>query len=298
MRRLRQGTLSPFHRLRNANVKAPAFAYAKPRSLVEAFDLLEGHGDEARVIAGGQSLVPMLNLRLASPRVLVDITGLPGMTGISVLDGSVRIGSLTRHREIERSADIARHCPLLSQAAPHIAHVAIRNSGTLGGSIALADPAAEWPACCLALDASFRLVSRDGERTVPAREFFKALYATALKPGELVAGVEIPLLPRHRSVFLELSRRRGDYAIVGVAAIAKTDAGRLHDVRLAYLGGAEVPRLASHAMRAAEGKPPPADLAAELARDLSPMPDLEHKAATKLHLANVLARRALAALAA
>ncbi len=279
-------------------MKAPAFAYARPRSLEQAFGLLEKHGDGARVLAGGQSLVAMLNLRLAAPEILVDITRIDGLSGFSVSDGKLRIGALTRHREIAPSAEVAKHCPLLAQAAPHIAHVAIRNSGTLGGSLALADPAAEWPACCLALDATLRLVSSKGERRVAAREFFKGLYATALRPAELIAGVEIALLPRHRSAFLELSRRRGDYAIVGVAAIARHEAGRLHDVRLAYLGGGDVPKLARNAMQAAEGKAPAADLAAELGRDLAPLPDLENKAATKLHLANVLTRRALGALAA
>jgi len=280
------------------SVKAPAFAYARPRSLAEAFDLLEKHGDAARVLAGGQSLVALLNLRLAAPEILVDITAISGMSGISISDGTLRIGALTRHREIELSADIAKHCPVLAQAAPHIAHVAIRNSGTLGGSLALADPAAEWPACCLALDATLKLASAKGERRVPAREFFKGLYATALGPAELIAGIEIPLLPKHRSIFLELSRRRGDYAVVGVAAIGRPEAGRLHDVRLAYLGGGDVPKLARNAMQAAEGKPPLADLAAELGRDLSPLADIENKAATKLHLANILTRRALSALAA
>ncbi len=279
-------------------MKAPAFAYAKPRTLQEAFALLERHGSDARIIAGGQSLVAILNLRLAAPSILIDITALPGLAGVSVSGGKLVIGALTRHREIEQSAEVAKHCPLLTQAAPHIAHVAIRNSGTLGGSIALADPAAEWPACCLALDATFRLVSAKGERRVAAREFFTGLYATALGPAELVAAIEIPLLPEHRSVFLELSRRKGDYAIVGVAAVAKSTGGRLSDVRLAYLGGGDVPKLARRAMQAAEGKPPATDLAAELAGDLSPLADLENKAETKLHLANVLARRALAALAA
>jgi aerobic carbon-monoxide dehydrogenase medium subunit len=279
-------------------VKAPAFAYAKPRTLAQAFELLAKHGDAACVIAGGQSLVAMLNLRLAAPEILVDIMGIEGLDGISVSDETLYIGALTRHRAIEQSPEIAKHCPLLAQAAPHIAHVAIRNSGTLGGSLALADPAAEWPACCLALDAMLRLVSAKGERRVAARDFFKGLYATALAPAELIAGIEIPLLPRHRSVFLELSRRRGDYAIVGVAAIARTEAGRLHDVRLAYLGGGDIPKLARSAMQAAEGKPPPASLATELARDLAPLPDLENQSSTKLHLANVLTRRALAALAA
>src|SRR4051812_48060329 len=167
---------------------------------------MERHGEDARILAGGQSLVPMLNLRLAAPEVLIDITGLEALAGISVLDGRLRIGALTCHREVERSAEVAKHCPLLTQAAPHIAHVAIRNSGTFGGSIALADPAAEWPACCLALDATLVLLSRKGERRIPAREFFKGLYATALGPAELVSSVEIPLLPQHRSVFLELAR--------------------------------------------------------------------------------------------
>ena len=279
-------------------MKAPVFAYAKPRSLEEAYALLEKHGDSARVLAGGQSLVPMLNLRLATPEILVDITGIGGMEGIAIVGDTLRIGALTRHREIELSAEIAKHCPLLTQAAPHIAHVAIRNSGTFGGSMALADPAAEWPACCLALDATLVLTSRTGERRVPAREFFKGLFATDLGPGELIRAVEIPLAPGHRSVFLELARRRGDYALVGVAAMAKVEDGRLFDVRLAYLGGGDRPLLACKAMQAAEGKEPLADLSAELASDLSPLKDLENTAATKLHLANVLARRALAALTA
>lgn len=279
-------------------MKAPAFAYAKPRSLAEACGLLAEHGDNARVLAGGQSLVPMLNLRVAAPELLVDITAIESLDGISVAADMLSIGALTRHRDVEQSAEIAKHCPLLAQAAPHIAHVAIRNSGTFGGSIALADPAAEWPACCLALDATIVTISKAGKRRVPAREFFKGLYSTDLKPGELITAVEIPLAPDYRSVFLELSRRRGDYAIVGVAAMARVQAGKLHDVRLAYLGGGDRPMLARNAMKAAEGKPPLADLAAELAADLSPMADLENTARTKLHLANVLARRALAALAA
>jgi carbon-monoxide dehydrogenase medium subunit len=278
-------------------VKAPAFAYARPRALAETFELLERHGEQARILAGGQSLIAMLNLRVAAPEILIDITGIAGMDGIALTDGSLRIGALVRHREIERSALIAEHAPLLAQAAPHIAHVAIRNTGTFGGSIALADPAAEWPACCLALDARFHLVSSAGERVVRAREFFKGLYATALRPGELLAAVEIPLLPGYRSGFLELSRRHGDYAIVGVAALARREGGNLHDVRLAYLGGGVTPILAAHAMQAAEGKPPVQDLRAELGRDLSPMDDLENSAATKLHLANVLAGRVLTALA-
>ncbi len=282
-------------------MKAPAFAYAKPRTLEAACALLEEHGDKARVLAGGQSLVPMLNLRVASPELLVDINAIEGLAGIAIEGNTLRIGALTRHREIEQSALVAEHCPLLTQAAPHIAHVAIRNSGTFGGSIALADPAAEWPACCLALDAVVVLHSRAGERRVPAREFFRGLFATALGPAELVRAVEIPLAPRHRSVFLELSRRRGDYALVGVAAMARQEDGRLFDVRLAYLGAGDRPLLAAAAMKVAEGRRAgsySAELGTALAADLAPMADLESSARTKMQLANVLARRALAALAA
>ncbi len=279
-------------------MKAPAFAYAKPRSIEEACTLLATNGDKARVLAGGQSLVPMLNLRVASPELLVDITGLDGLAGIEVTGGTLRIGALTPHREVEQSPEVAKHCPLLTQAAPHIAHVAIRNSGTFGGSIALADPAAEWPACCLALDATIVIRGKTGERRKAAREFFKGLFATDLKAGEIVTAVEIPLAPKHRSVFLELSRRQGDYALVGVAAMARVEDGRLFDVRIAYLGGGDRPLLAVNAMKAAEGKKPLNDLSTELAKDLSPMADLENTTTTKLHLANVIGRRALAALAA
>ncbi len=279
-------------------MKAPAFAYAKPRTIDEACTLLRENGDKARVLAGGQSLVPMLNLRVASPELLVDITGIDGLSGIKVTGDMLRIGALTPHREVELSAEVAKHCPLLTQAAPHIAHVAIRNSGTFGGSIALADPAAEWPACCLALDATIVIRSAKGERRKAAREFFKGLFATDLEAGEIVTAVEIPLAPKHRSVFLELSRRQGDYALVGVAAMGRVEDGRLFDVRIAYLGGGDRPLLAVNAMKAAEGKKPLNDLSTELAKDLSPMADLENTTTTKLHLANVIGRRALAALAA
>ena len=143
-------------------MKAPSFAYVKPRSLAEALDTLEKHGEGARLLAGGQSLIASLNLRLSSPEVLVDISGLDDLNGISIRNDKLRIGALTTHRTIEQSAEIKQHLPLLSQAAPHIAHVAIRNAGTFGGSLALADPAAEWPACCLALDAEFVVAGKSG----------------------------------------------------------------------------------------------------------------------------------------
>jgi carbon-monoxide dehydrogenase medium subunit len=282
-------------------VKAPSFAYTKPVSLAEVFDLLERHGDDAKLLAGGQSLIPSLNMRLASPSVLIDITGVPGLGGIKADGDTVRIGALMTHAEIERSAEVARYLPLLAQAVKQVAHVAISNVGTFGGSIAMADPAAEYPAVCVALDAAFVLASRNGERRVSARQFFKGLYATDLRPGEvLVAGEFKAIGAGYRSAFLELARRVGDYAIVGVAAHAKLGGGKLADVRLAFLGAGDRPLLAGNAAAAVEGKAhgPAAVKAAQdaLAKDLAPPADLYHSSATKLHLARVLTGRALAAL--
>ena len=283
-------------------MKAPSFAYARPDSLGEALGLLAAHGQDARVLAGGQSLLASLNMRLSSPELLVDITGLRELSGIRVQDGALRIGALTRHCELERSAEVARHVPLLAQAVPHVAHAAIRNAGTLGGSIALADPAAEYPACALALEATLVIAGARGERRVAARDFFRGLYSTALEPQELLLAAEFPLLePGYRSAFLELARRHGDYAIVGVAAHGRVEGGRFSDLRLAYLGlGASAVR-AQRAAAALEGKAygPQTVAAAQaaLGEELDPSPDLYHSAATKLHLARVLTGRALAALA-
>src|SRR5215471_13947151 len=203
-------------------MKAPPFAYVRARSLAEAFELLERHGPGAKLLAGGQSLIAALNLRLASPDVLIDISRIRELAGIRIAEGKVRIGALTTHAEIERSGEIAANAPLLAQAAPHIAHPAIRNVGTLGGSLATADPAAEWPACCVALDAEFVVAAKNGSRHVRARDFFKGVYATDLRPGEILTGIEFPASgPSHASAFLELAMRRGDYAIVGIAAVAR-----------------------------------------------------------------------------
>ncbi len=282
-------------------MKAPSFAYARPAALAEVFGLLERHGDGAKLLAGGQSLIPSLNMRLSSPAVLVDITGVPGLGGIKVDGDTVRIGALTTHAEIERSPEIAGHVPLIAQAVKQVAHVAIRNVGTFGGSIALADPAAEYPACCVALDATFVLASRNGERRVPARQFFKGIYATDLRAGEILVGGELKAIGAgYRSAFLELARRVGDYAIIGIAAHAKVGGGKLTDVRLAFLGAGDRPTLAANAAAAVDGKAfgPAVVKAAQdaLAKDLAPPADLYHSSATKLHLARVLTDRALGAL--
>jgi carbon-monoxide dehydrogenase medium subunit len=284
-------------------MKAPPFAYIKVRTLAEVFQLLEAHGDGARVLAGGQSLIATLNLRLSSPDVLIDITGLDQLAGITVAQDKVTIGALTTHADIEHSPHIARTLPLLAAAAPHIAHVAIRNRGTIGGSIALADPAAEWPACCLALGAEFVITGKDGQRRVVADNFFKALYTTALEPAEILTAIEFPLPSQHsRSAFVELTRRRGDYAIVGVAATAQLQNGVMCNVQLAYLGMDQTPVLASNAMAKVEGQRLSPDViaaaAGALAVDLDPSGDTYSTPATKLHLARVITGRALKALAA
>jgi aerobic carbon-monoxide dehydrogenase medium subunit len=279
-------------------MKAPPFAYARARNLAEVFDLLEQHGDSAKLLAGGQSLMPTLNMRLSSPELLIDISRLQEHAGIRVQDGHVHIGALTTHAAIGESADIRKHLPLLADAVEHIAHPAIRNSGTFGGSLAIADPAAEWPACCVALDAQIVLASKSGIRGVAARDFFQGLYATAMQPNEVLTEVVIPIPGAgYRHAFLELARRRGDYAIVGVAALAKVAGSTLSDVRLTYLGTGEKPVLAEKTSQVyilkgfSESTLKEAQQA--LSTELSPSADLYSSAATKLHLAQVLTGRAM-----
>ena len=253
-------------------MKAPSFAYAKPRSLAEAFDLLERPG--AKILAGGQSLIPSLNLRLSSPELLVDITALKGLSEVEVKDGTVRVGALCTHAALERSEEVRKHLPLVAEAVSHIAHPAIRNRGTLGGSLALADPAAELPACALALEAVLIISSRKGERRVKAADFFKGLFETDLKPAEILVGVEFP--KADKSVFLELTRRQGDYAIVGLAAVT-----RASQKRISFFGIAGKPVLLK-----------PRSLEEAKASLPTPAADLYHSPSTKLHLAKVLLERA------
>jgi aerobic carbon-monoxide dehydrogenase medium subunit len=260
-------------------LKAPSFAYAKAKSLSEAFELVERPG--AKILAGGQSLIASLNMRLASPELLVDITGLRDLTGIEVRPAGLRVGALVTHAELEKSELVAQHAPLLAQAAAQVAHPAIRNRGTLGGSLALADPAAEYPACALALNATLVLLGRRGERRVSAAHFFKGLFETDLRPGEILAAAEFPRV--ERSVFLELARRQGDYAIVGLAGVADAS-GR----RIAFCGVGPTPVLAARAARETSLEA----AKAALAKDLNPPADLYHSPATKLHLAGVLLARA------
>ncbi len=279
-------------------MKPSAFDYVRVASVEEALAHLTELGDRARLIAGGQTLMATLNMRLSAPELLVDISRIPGLSGIRLNGSTVTIGALTTHREIERSPLVAQHLPLLAQAAPQIAHAAIRNSGTIGGSVAFADPAAEWPACCVALDATIVIQGPAGGRRVRARTFFRNLYETDLTPTDILVAIEFPVTPlARRSVFLELSRRRGDYAIVGLALLARPAEGLLHEVALAYVGAGPVPMLARQAMAALEGRAPAASVMqaarAALAHDLQPGSDLYTSAATRQHLAGVLLDRAV-----
>jgi aerobic carbon-monoxide dehydrogenase medium subunit len=265
--------------------------------------LLSTHGDQARLLAGGQTLLATLNMRLSEPGLLVDLGALDELRGIELRGPTLRLGALSTHTEIEESPQVAQHAPLLSLAAPHIAHRAIRNLGTLGGSLAYADPAAEWPACVLALQATMLVAGSQGERRIAAGDFFTDLLSTALAPDEILVAVEVPVLSAGWSWhFDELARRHGDYAIAGLALGIRTDAGKIAEARIALLGiGATSLRasqteawLVGRSLDAATAQEARAQLAGELVGAREPMGDLTNSPATKRQLASVLLARLLA----
>ena len=270
-------------------MKPAPFAYTKARTLKEAVTLLAKHKDDARLLAGGQSLIATLNMRLSAPELLIDINGIKWLDGIARKGKFVEIGALARHAQVERSDIVSRHAPLIALAMPHIGHPAIRNRGTFGGSIAFADPAAELPACLLALGGEIDIVGPKGKRTVRADAFFKGLFETALRPQEILTAVRVPAADRNTRVgFAELARRHGDYAIVGLAATARADGKTIADVRLAYFGVGNTPVRAKKAEAAlATGNID----AAVNALDLEPNDDVQATAKVKKHLAGVLLRR-------
>ncbi|EGF33068.1 Carbon monoxide dehydrogenase medium chain [Oxalobacteraceae bacterium IMCC9480] len=279
-------------------MKSPSFDYIKPASLNDVFALLAQHGDGGRIIAGGQTLLATLNMRLSEPQILIDINGVPGLSGISLQENCVRIGAMTRHSEIEESSLIAQHMPLLAMTAPHIAHKAIRNKGTLGGSIAFADPAAEWPCCVVALDALIVMASKRGLRRVKAIDFFLELYTTAMDADEIIVACEFPLMTATtRCAFDELARRQGDYAIVGLAAVVRVEQQTLNDLRLVFLGMGNIPVRAYAAEAALEGKVLTAQTLAAakmaLAGELHPVADLYNSGPMKRHLGAVMLGRLL-----
>lgn len=278
-------------------MKPAPFAYKKVRSLEEAIALLGEHPD-ARLLAGGQSLMATLNMRLSAPSLLIDINGIEGLGGIAHKDGAIEIGALARHVQAERSDAIARHAPLIARVMPYIAHPAIRTRGTLGGSIAFADPAAELPACLLALDGEIDAQGPTGKRTIKAGDYFKGLYETALGPQDILTVIRLPAADANtRTGFVELARRHGDYAIVGLAASARADGKgqdtKLRDVRLAYFGVGNTPLRAE----ASESALARGDVdGAVAALDLDPHDDIQATGAVKKHLAGVLLRRVAAQL--
>lgn len=279
-------------------MKPARFHYVRPESLEAALRLLAEHGEDARILAGGQSLMPTLAMRLSQPKVLIDINRIDALKGVALRDGAVRIGALARHVEVLHSPIVAESLPLIAEAMPHVAHVAVRNRGTFGGSIALADPAAELPACILALGAIIVVESVRGRRTIPADDFFTGLYETARAPDELLVEVLIPPRKSDRvSVFMELSRRHGDFAMAGVACCARIAGDVVNDARLAYFGSEAKPTLAAGTMAAVNGKAWTAAshgaVDAALGEDLDPIPNTFGSAATKLHHQRVLTRRAL-----
>jgi len=275
-------------------MKAAAFDYVRAESLAETLRILAERGEGARLIAGGQSLAPALNLRLAAPDLLVDIGALTQLRYIEPAGEALRIGALTRHVDIARSEWIARHCPLLTRAIAEVAHPAIRNRGTLGGSLAQADPAAELPACMMALDAVIVATGAGGERRIAAWDFFLGVYETALRADEVLTAVEIDGLDAERAYgFAELSRRRGDFAIVGLALAARRRAGGLAEMRLVYFGVSDRPTAAPGAAAALARRDIEAARAA-LAAELDPFADAQASSAMRLHLAGVLLERAFA----
>ena len=225
-------------------MKAAAFNYEKVNTIQEALRLLDLHNGNAKLIAGGQSLLPSLNMRLSNPEILVDLQGVSELKGISEANGVIRIGAMTTHTEIQNSELIQNKLPLLSKAVPHIAHRAIRNLGTWGGSCVYGDPAAEWPACAVALDGVMVLTGPKGTRKVAAKDFFLDLYTTALEENEILVATEFTLKASEKNYFEELSRRHGDYAVTGLVSQIELKESLITDCRFVFFSVASTPLIA------------------------------------------------------
>jgi len=281
-------------------VKPPAFEYVGASSVEEAVALLAEHEGDAKVIAGGQSLVPMLNFRLLAPAVLVDVNRIPGLAGVEEREGGLRIGALTRHHTLETSDLVKARFPVLHEAMKYVAHLAIRNRGTIGGSLSHADPAAELPTMALLLDAEIEARGPNGARTIAAREFFESALATTLEEDEIVTEIRLPALPERTGwAFEEFARRSGDFGIAGVGVTLSLDGGKVAEARIALLGVGQTPLRADVAEGLLNRKERDDDLvaaAAEAVREAAePEDDLHGSADYRRHLVGVLARRAIAA---
>jgi aerobic carbon-monoxide dehydrogenase medium subunit len=279
-------------------MKPPPFRYVRATSLEQAIGMLTAHPGVAKILAGGQSLMPMLNFRLLEPDILVDINGIPDMKGISEAAGHLRIGALTRHREVEASPLIARHFPVLAAAIRHVAHMTIRNRGTFAGSLAHADPAAELPMMAMLLDARILLTGPKGERVLTARDFFVAALTTALQDNEIVTAIELPLLRQPSGwAFEEVARRAGDYALAAAGVTLSQEQGRIRDVRIALAGVDQTPIRATTAEAGLHVQSLDADAIAQAAKTAAahcdPPGDLHASADYRRHLVEVLVRRCL-----
>ena len=281
-------------------MKASAFAYARPTSIADALELLGVHGDKAKVLSGGQSLMPAMNLRLISPEFIVDIGELAELRGIALKGDVLSIGALTRHVDVLKSSEIVAHAPLLRDATSHVAHPAVRNRGTLGGSFAHADPASELPACMVALGAIIVVCGLGGERRIPAQEFFTGIYETKLSQQELLVAVELPAAGKDSAHFFhEFARRHGDYAIVGLAAQSIIAGGQFAELRLGFFAVGDRPLLARAAEELVNIAVTPEVLAkasAILSDELDPQEDQQATAAMRRHLAKVLLARCVSTL--
>jgi carbon-monoxide dehydrogenase medium subunit len=281
-------------------MKASAFSYARATSVGNALELLAAHGDKAKVLSGGQSLMPAMNLRLIAPELIVDIGEITELRGIAVRGDVLSIGALTRHADLLKSPEIATHAPLLTEAAAHIAHPAIRNRGTIGGSLAHADPASELPACMVALNATIVVRGQSGERRIAAADFFKGIYETALSAQELLTAVELPVARKNSAYFFcELARRHGDYAIAGLAAQSIIAGDRFAELRMAFFAVGDRPVLAKAATKLLNVVVTPAALSgasAELGDELDPQEDQQASASMRRHLAKVLMARCVSTL--
>ena len=278
-------------------MKSPNFSYCRPTSLVEVFDLFEHYGDEALILAGGQSLVPTLNMRLSNPSVLIDINRISELQGIIDEGQSVKIGALTRHHEVESSEVIEKELPLLHMAMPYVAHTAIRSRGTFGGSLAFADAAAEIPAITLTSEATIQVHSKNGARQILAKDFFQGLYSTALEKGEIITGVLFTKNSYTHHVFKEFARRQGDYATVGIAIAAQVQAKVIHNLRVVYFGVSDRPivdlQLANDLLVKGMSVETIHQLSMSVGNDIDITSDIYHYQSTKHHLLKVIVKRAL-----
>lgn len=279
-------------------MKSAAFDYVKPKALQEALSLLEQGGDDARLIAGGQTLLATLNMRLSEPSILIDITDVAELKGISIVGDNLRIGALVTHTEIEDSELVAKHAPLLKAAAPHIAHRAIRNLGTWGGSLAYGDPAAEWPACSLTLRATMIIHGPAGERRISANDFFIDLYTTSLEPDEILVATEIPLASKQEVFYFhELARRHGDYAVAGLAAVAHKQDDVLSNCAFTFFSVGATPVMTTKAQDVVNGQKLNDELiakaVAEARNEIEAIADITNSAEAKQHLIGVLLERGL-----